>query len=178
MDQSTRPSLDDLLNEIKHESSNFPEISSAGGTGAPRSTSAGMANISAHLTPVTTPAPDERADSTEVWEPQMSSRQLALPKLDLKMIGGMVAVILLTLGIGSTTYLAQQSQDLRQQAYEETLPAIEGAPVSVTEEQQNTLERLTEQQEVVSQRITVLGAVILGIAAFALIGFFAWLFFA
>lgn len=178
MNQTTRPSLDDLLNEIKHESSNFPEISSAGGTGFPKATSAGMAHISAHLSPVATPAPDERADATEVWESQMSARQRALPKLDLRMVGGIVAVMLLTLGIGSATYLAQQSQDLRQQAYEQTLPSVEGTPATVTEEQQSTIERLSDEHAVVSQRVTVLGAIILGIAVFALLGFFAWLFFA
>ncbi len=177
MTQSTRPSLDDLLNEIKHESSNFPEIPSAGGTGALRPVSAGMAHISAHLTPVPTPAPDDRADSTEVWESGMSARQMALPKLDLRMIGGVVAMILLTLGVGSTTYLAQQSQDLRKAAYEQTLPTVEGVPATVIEGQQRTFESLAEEHQTISQRVTVLGAVILGVSAFLLIAFFAWLFF-
>ncbi|MCD8484075.1 hypothetical protein LRY60_00435 [Candidatus Woesebacteria bacterium] len=184
---STHKSLDELLKEIQEESSHFPEISSAGGTGATRPVSAGMAHISAHVAPapVATPQPDERAGATEIWENNLSPRQRVLPKLDLRVLGGMVAVFVLALGIGSTTMLVQQSQDLRQMAYEQTLPELEGP--SATEkvrdhdagmEQAATLEEIVDKHESVTQRLTFLGAVILGLGAFGLVAFLAWLFFA
>ncbi len=180
--------LDDLLREIQEETeSDFPDIYSAGGTASMRSTSAGMHNISAYISPVTTPQPDERATANEIWESNLSPRQRVLPKLDIRMMVGVVSIFVLALGIGSTTFLVQQTQDIRQQAYEETLPEVTGPAATETIGDRAESESLAlrggtptlqEQQQRLTQQITLFGGVVIGLGAFGLLAFLAWLFFA
>jgi len=139
-----------------------------------------MQNISAHISESLSPAPRGVVDTPGIWEKDLSPRQRALPKLDLRMVAGFVMVVVMAFGIGTTTYLTQQSQDLRQSAYEQTLPALEETPATETTELLSGMDaaELAEKQWALSQQMTLLGAIILGVTLFFLIGFLAWLFFA
>lgn len=177
---ANHPSLDDILADIQRQSTPDPEITSAGGNSVPHAYSAGMADISAHIAPQ--PASTEHPE-TEIWESNLSPRQRLLPKIDMRMIGGIVAVMVMALGIGSATILTQRSQDIRQQAYEETLPTVEGTPATLTEDdirqQQRDVttrgEATFSLTEIVSSS-TTLGLVVILVGAGVLLAFLFWLF--
>lgn len=210
------PSLDDLLQEIERDSIAVPPLNSAGvvGSAAPMAPSVGMQDISAHLTidtggPIAAAMPGGAGGVGEVgasgaagtagqdlWETNLTERQRSLPKLSLSMLGGIAAVFVLMLGLGSVTFLSQQNQDLRQQAYVDTLPELAGESAILTEQELQAEQRLladgdaretgvdgiTQQvQSVIGQTPSpvadlFLGGLVVGGIGLIVIALFAWLF--
>ncbi len=82
---------------------------------------------------------DER---NELWESNLTPRQRALPRIPAQMLGGIVAIFVLFAGVGAATFLSQQNQDLRQQAYEDTLDDLAGPSATLTRQQLEEQERL------------------------------------
>lgn len=188
-------SLDDILNQIEQDSISVPPLQSAGAVGAPipATPSVGMQDISAHLTIDTgNPAAVSAASpGQELWESNLTERQRALPKLSLKMLGGVAAVFVLMLGLGSATFLSQQNQDLRQQAYVDTLPDLAGESAVLTEQeltadsstsQTSTVESVrTQVEQLVGQTPSpiadlFLGGIVIGGIGLVLIALMTWLF--
>lgn len=145
------PSLDDVLKDIERESIPVPPMKSSGVMEGPvqHQASIGMQDVSAHLTlsgsdllqqEVTPPAPTQHSGA-ELWESNLTQRQRALPKLPLKMLGGVAALFIMVVGLGSATFLSQQNQDLRQQAYVDTLPDLAGESAVVTQQEQEQMQQ-------------------------------------
>lgn len=126
-------SLDDVIKEIQRDSTPFPRMESAGAAGIPTPVSAGASDLETHLAARPDVAPlmlagepagvaarqeTNAADTAHLLSSGLSERQRKLPKIDYRMVGGLVAVLLLIVGVGSATLLTQESQELRQRAYQ------------------------------------------------------------
>lgn len=115
----TAGNLDKILREIQQDSRQVPA-------------SAGAADIATHLTdrPAAAPAiytpietntsrpANNAADTARLLASGLTERQRRLPKLDFRMVGGVMAILLLIVGVGTATVLTGQSQDIRQFASE------------------------------------------------------------
>lgn len=187
-------SLDDILKEIERDSISIPQLSSASPSTQPIVTpSIGMQDVTAHLA-VDSGAPGAPVGPSaqpgqDLWENNLTERQRSLPKLSLKMLGGIAVMFVLTLGLGSVTFLSQQNQDLRQQAYVDTLPDLAGESAILTQDEleqpdfagdQTASQNFVNQiQQTVSGESPVselfLAGAILGGIVLLLVGVFAWL---
>lgn len=148
-------SLDDVIKEIQRESTPFPKMESAGAAGGPTPVSAGVSDLDTHLAARPDAAPlmlsgepavasrqeINAADTAHLLSSGLSERQRRLPKLDYRMVGGLVAVLLLIVGVSTATILTQESQELRQRAFQpvatatpipEFQPAVTPTPVPTT----------------------------------------------
>lgn len=201
MSDSRSPvTLDDVMAEIQRTSS-LPlepvipssvvgEGSGAGLTPVP-TTQANVVmdtlSLSASAQTVGNVAPTQAMNSTaqQLWGSNLSPRQRRLPKIPYQMLGGFVAMLIFALGLGSATYLTSQTQDLRNQAYEDVLPDVEGPLATETQEQYEARLRASQQSQSLSPdtvvetpfgSLTLLSGVLLGVGAFLLIAFFIWFF--
>lgn len=144
-------SLDDVIKEIQRESTPFPRMESAGAAGVATPVSAGVSGLETHLAARPDAAPlmlagepagvaarqeTNAADTAHLLSSGLSERQRKLPKIDYRMVGGLVAVLLLIVGVGSATLLTQESQELRQRAYQPVatvtpIPQFQASPTPV-----------------------------------------------
>lgn len=150
------PNLDQVLKEIQ------------------ATNSAGVTDIDTHLAsrPDASPAiytPTEVspgrqgeniADTAHILSSGLSERQRRLPKIDFRMVGGVLAVLLLIVGVGTATVLTGQSQELRQRAFQAVptatpIPQFAGTPTPTPASVEQPV-----QQPALSPTLTlILGAV-------------------
>lgn len=139
--------------------------------------------------PVDTRSETPLSDRQELWESRLTDRQRALPKISYQMLGGIVAILLLVFGVGSATVLTQQSQDIRNQAFEQTLAPVSGPSAVLTQQEidqqqrlaqtgivDTTVQKVQEQIagfELTSQSFAILAAG--GLAIFVVLAFLAWM---
>jgi hypothetical protein len=153
------PTLDDLLKQIEAE--NSQEMSLDEPDYSPRQVSAGLEDIAVHeVSPQTSSPSPLSMDMPGGGVPQLSrqfigggntvneqmihpssegldARQRALPKLSYRMLGSIVAALVLTVGLSSAVYLSQQPQDVRQYAADPSAridPEIEQFRADTTEQ--------------------------------------------
>lgn len=133
------PSLDELLKQIEQEAADELNVASLGGDEVEVKVSAGMDAMNVHeeVARPASPSPlnvDFQASSIpqitrqylgggavvsdNVQMPGLTPRQKALPKLSFRMLGSIAAILVLVIGLGSAISLTQQSQDVRQYAYD------------------------------------------------------------
>lgn len=108
----------------------------------------------------------------------LSKRQKKLPRINLTQMVGMVAVLFLVVGVGSATYLTQQSQDVRQQASDGRLAQYNDVLTQLGEQNAVDMaeqEAMAQQEAVKSQRMLIGGVLIL-IAVLLLVSVLYWLF--
>lgn len=170
---SSPESLDALLAEIKSDHA----LSLAETEVVPPS-----ATVVEVVPEVTTRAETER---NQLWESNLTPRQRALPKISLQMMSGLVAVMVLFAGVTAATLLTQQSQDIRQQAYEDSTGEISGPAASLTQAQLESQTEASEGSEsftvssILSRDWTTLELVILvagGAGVVFLLGLLWWVF--
>lgn len=182
-------SLDEILKEIERDSTPYPKMSSAGAAGWQTPVSAGAADLQTHLAArpeaapaliatdvgFTSPAEETVTDTAHILSSGLTESQRRLPKLDLRMIGGIVAVLILAVGVGSATLLTQQGQDLRQRAFEgrvEVTPIPQFQPTQPEEDQAAPLPEAPSSAPFVPIAL----AVVAGIGLFAVAAFIFWAF--
>lgn len=81
-----------------------------------------------------TPVSGSETEQNDMWQSNLTPRQRSLPKISSKMLGGLVAVMVLMVGVGAATVLTQNSQDLRQQASEGSVE-VSGPSVTLTQDE-------------------------------------------
>ena len=181
------PSLDDLLKQIEEESASGLSINSSGGEELPPKVSAGMKEVAVHEDAPTPASPSPlnmdmgsneipqitrqfigggAVVSDNVQVPGLTARQKALPKLSFRMLGTLAAMLVLVAGLGSAVVLTQQSQDVRQYAYDpaaKTDPNLQQymADESVTGDQAAMPDKTGDQMPEVAQDTTSQTAVTL-----------------
>lgn len=108
----------------------------------------------------------------------LTERQKALPKLELsKMVGAVLMAIVLTVAVSSSVYVTQQSQDLRQQAYEGSEIVLPDGSVH----KPNVIANTEQAQKVITARtpkVTSYGTMIIIGAAVVITLLLIWLFWA
>jgi hypothetical protein len=122
----TGPNLDQILKEIQRDSG---PVGSAGAADIATHLSARPAAAPAIYTAVensTRPA-NNAGDTARLLASGLTERQRRLPKIDFRMVGGVLAMLLLIIGVGTATVLTGQSQEIRQRAAE-VRPSITPIP--------------------------------------------------
>jgi hypothetical protein len=188
-------SLDDILREIE-------DTPTAGGPVQ----SAGMGQVADHLTLEeggrTSPMQWANQDRSSVTSTlvgggmtlskqmdtsdALSVQQRRLPRINLSLFGSVVAVMVMMVGVGTATYLSQQKQDLRQQAYQGNRYAVSSPGVTPVPMKTTTIVRSTETPAAASTAVSIstlgsnplllVGAAMIAIGVFALTGVIYWLF--
>lgn len=108
----------------------------------------------------------------------LSARQRSLPRLPLAMYGAIAAVMFLVVGLGSTVLLSQQSQDIRQQAYEGSAKqsrVLASPGVSGQTLQEASQDTLSQSGRGVSPRVLI-GGFFLTLSALAFLALLWWWF--
>ncbi len=178
-----RKTLDELLQEI-HEGAlagEIREVKQSSGDPAIEALTARMLAEAAAAPPPHPESPILTPTAAEVLfgTAPLTKRQRALPKLNLaQTAGGLVAVLFLVMGVGSATYLTQQSQDVRQQASDGRLVQYQAVLNEVSQQQAvDTVqwEAQAQQEKEQSQRM-LFGSVLILVGVALLVGALFWLF--
>lgn len=129
------------------------------------------------------------SDRQELWESRLTDRQKSLPKISYRMLGSVVAILLLVFGVGSATVLTQESQDIRNQAFEQTLAPVSGPSAVLTQQEIEAQQRLAQagvvdttvqrvQEQIAGFELTSSTFAILagaGLAVFSILAFLVWM---
>lgn len=178
-----KPSLDELMSEIHNDSmhSLITEIQKPSGNPA-------VDAMTARLMTEIAAGPPPRDPEGELLTPtakeilfpsrSLSERQKALPRINLTQMVGIVAMLFLVVGVGSATYLTQQSQDVRQQASDGRMAQYNDVLTQVNERNAVDVaqqEAVAQQESAKSQRM-LFGGVLILIAVLLLVSVLYWLF--
>ncbi len=114
----------------------------------------------------------------------LNERQKKLPTLSLRMIGSIAAMFVMIAGVGAATTLSQQSQDVRNQAYDGKTAQLANRPVVTPSpaeyemiEDWAQVPETREEKKSAGIRPTVLaGGFLIALAVVVLLGLFVWLF--
>ncbi len=186
---NTPSSLDTVLREIEGDSTPYPRMDSAGAAGWETPLSAGTDNLDVQLTPrlpaapvpaslpTAGPEPSEPSvtDTAHLLSSSLSERQRRLPKIDLRLVSGLVAILLLVVGVGSATVLTQQSQEIRQRAYEGAVvvtPIPEFQPVATV----TPIPAAAQPVSVLSGRLPVILGIVAIVGLLVLVSLLFWAF--
>lgn len=188
-------SLDNLLKQIETKNADRLQAQNAASTETPAqpqpqriSIELTTPDVSATVTPRMQSNSSPR-EFNDMWDNNLTPRQRALPKLSFQMLGGVVAIMILMVGVGSATLLTQQGQDIRQQASEGDLPGVAGPSAALTQEQYEAQSGQPSQvSDLLTQEELQAGlqgqwsaleyglVAVAGISIVVLLGFLVWLF--
>ncbi len=167
--------LDELLKDLQRE--------------RPSGNSSGVLELDTHLADRPTAAPmlytpvesgssrptEPLSSTARVLASGLTERQRRLPKIDFRMVGGVLAVLVLIIGIGSATILTGESQELRQRAFV-AAPTITPIPEFAVAETPTPLPIVEETVSTQSATITLIVSVVGLVLVIGLVAFLFWSF--